>query len=148
MHPSRSETWENSRYIASSTENISSPHQATSRAEDCKSAKDFTGQLSRLFGQPGEKHFDYFVFYIVDYSLPRSGTRHCALAQTIGNARGLDIISPLSAENHLQDLQFHRHQQHGAPGNARGLDNNFASDRGCDSTTTTSPSTVDTILRQ
>jgi hypothetical protein len=28
-------------------------------------------------------------------------------------------------------------KQHGNPNNARGLDNNFASDRGCDSTTTT-----------
>jgi hypothetical protein len=31
---------------------------------------------------------------------------------------------------------------------AWGLDNNFASDRGCNSTTTTSTSIVDTILRQ
>jgi hypothetical protein len=31
--------------------------------------------------------------------------------KTIGNARGLDINSPRSAENHTQDLRFHRHQQ-------------------------------------
>jgi hypothetical protein len=54
--------------------------------------------------------------------------------QTIGNARGLDINSPLSAKNNLQDLRFHRHQQRDDPNSVRGLDNNFASDRGCDST--------------
>jgi hypothetical protein len=90
----------------------------------------------------GEKYFDYFVFNIVDYgvncSLLRSGAhRRRALAQTIGDARGLDINSPRSAENHLQDLQFHRHQQRDDPNSARGLDNNFASDRGYDSMTIT-----------
>jgi hypothetical protein len=48
------------------------------------------------------KYFNYFVFNIVDYGvncdLLRSGTRHRALAQNIGNARGLDINSPLSVE--------------------------------------------------
>jgi hypothetical protein len=49
-----------------------------------------------------KKYFDYFVFNIVDYirvdsGLPRSGARRRALAQTIGNARGLDINSPQSA---------------------------------------------------
>jgi hypothetical protein len=83
------------------------------------------------------KYFDYFVFNIVNCGLPRSGARRRALAQTIGNARGLDINSPRSAENHLQGLQFHRHQQHNDPNSARGLDNNSASDRGCGSTTTT-----------
>jgi hypothetical protein len=29
-----------------------------------------------------------------------------ALAQTIGNARGLDINSPLGAENHLKTYDF------------------------------------------
>jgi hypothetical protein len=83
-----------------------------------------------------EKYFDYFiVFNSVNCALPRSGARHCALAQTIGNARGLDINSPLSAEAHTQDIRFCRHQQRDDPNSARGLDNNFASDR--DSTTTT-----------
>jgi hypothetical protein len=78
------------------------------------------------------------VDYIrVDCGSPRSGAHRCALAQTIDNARGLDINLPLSAENHPQDLRFHQHQQHGNPNSARGLDNNSASDRGCDSTTTT-----------
>jgi hypothetical protein len=36
----------------------------------------------------------YFVFNIVDYGLLRSGARRRALAQTICNARGLDINSP------------------------------------------------------
>jgi hypothetical protein len=95
-----------------------------------------------LLGQFGEKYFDYFVFNIVDYicvncGSPRSGARQRALAQTIGNARGLDINSPRSAENHPQDLRFHQHQQRDDPNNARGLDNIFASDRECDSTTTT-----------
>jgi hypothetical protein len=38
--------------------------------------------------------------------LSRSGARRRALAQTIGNARGLDINSPLSAENHLKTCDF------------------------------------------
>jgi hypothetical protein len=80
--------------------------------------------------------------------LLRSGARRHALTQTIGNARGLDINSPLSAKAHTQDLRFRRHQQRDDPNNARGLDNNFVSDRGCNSTTTTSTSIVDTILRQ
>jgi hypothetical protein len=57
-----------------------------------------------LLRQFRDKYFDYFVFNIFDYSvncgLPRSGARRRALAQTIGNARGLDINSPLSAEAH------------------------------------------------
>jgi hypothetical protein len=93
--------------------------------------------------QSGEKYFDYFVFNIIDCSvncgLLRSGARRRALAQTIGNARGLDINSFQSAEAHTQDLRFHRHQQRDDPNSARGLDNNFASDRDCDSTTTTRP---------
>jgi hypothetical protein len=60
-----------------------------------------------------------------------------ALAQTIGNAWGLDINSPRSAKIHPQDLQFCRHQQRDDPNSPRGLDNNFASERDCDSTTTT-----------
>jgi hypothetical protein len=94
-------------------------------------------RVAGALGQPGEKYFDYFVFNIVNCGLLRSRARHRALTQTIGNARGLDINSSLSAENHLQDLRFHRHQQRDDPNNARGLDNNFASDRGYDSTTTT-----------
>jgi hypothetical protein len=86
-----------------------------------------------------EKYFDYFVFNIIDYisvncGLVRSGARRRALAQTIGNARGLDINSPLSAETHAQDLRLRRHQQRDNPNSAQGLDNNFASNR--DSTTT------------
>jgi hypothetical protein len=65
------------------------------------------------------------------------GARRRALAQTIGNARGLDINSARSAENHPQDLRFRRHQQRGDPNSAQGLDNNFTSDRDCDFTTTT-----------
>jgi hypothetical protein len=38
--------------------------------------------------------------------LPRSGARHHTLAQTIGNARRLDINSPRSAENHLKTCDF------------------------------------------
>jgi hypothetical protein len=92
--------------------------------------------------QPGEKYFDYFIFNIVDYirvdcDLLCSGARRRALTQTIGNARGLDINSPLSAETHAQDLRFRRHQQRDNPNNARGLDDNFASDRDCGSTITT-----------
>jgi hypothetical protein len=87
--------------------------------------------------QREKKYFNYFVFNIVDCGLLRSGARHYALAQTIGNARGLDINSPRSAEAHTQDLRFRRHQQRDDPNNGRGLDNNFASDRDCDSTTIT-----------
>jgi hypothetical protein len=67
-------------------------------------------RVAGAFGQPGEKYFDYFVFNIVDCGvncgLSRSGARHRALAQTIGNARGLDINSPRSAENHLKICDF------------------------------------------
>jgi hypothetical protein len=84
-----------------------------------------------------KKYFDYFIFNIVNFGLPCSGARRRALAQTISNACGLDINSSLSAEIHAQDLRLHRHQQRGDPNSARGLDNNFASDRDCDSTITT-----------
>jgi hypothetical protein len=57
--------------------------------------------------------------------------------KTIGNARGFDINSPRSAEAHAQDLRLHRHQQRDDPNSARGLDNNFAFDRDCDSSITT-----------
>jgi hypothetical protein len=84
------------------------------------------------------KYFDYFVFNIVDYGincgLLRSGACCWALIQTISNARGLDINSPLSTETHAQDLWLHRHQQRDDPNNARVFDNNFASNCGCDST--------------
>jgi hypothetical protein len=54
-------------------------------------------ELSELLGQLSEKYFDYFVFNIIDYSvncgLLRLGARRRELAQTIGNARGLDINS-------------------------------------------------------
>jgi hypothetical protein len=49
-------------------------------------------ELSRLRGQPREKYFDYFVFDSVNCGLPRSEDRHRALAQTIGNARGLVVV--------------------------------------------------------
>jgi hypothetical protein len=99
--------------------------------------------VPKLLGQPEENIFDYFIFNIVDFGvivncgLPRSGARRCALAQTIGNARGLNINSPLSAKTHAQDPRLHRHKQRDDPNSARGLDNNFAFDRDCDSTTTT-----------
>jgi hypothetical protein len=55
---------------------------------------------STLFGQSREKYCDYFVFNIVNCNLQRSRARRRALAQTIGNVRGLDINSSQSAENH------------------------------------------------
>jgi hypothetical protein len=59
-----------------------------------------------------KKYFGYFAFkrrrLQRHCGLPRSGAR-CALAQTIGNARGLDINSPLSTKTHAQDLRFRRH---------------------------------------
>jgi hypothetical protein len=95
-------------------------------------------RVTRTARTTQRKYFDYFTFNTVDYSvncgLIRSGARHRALTQTIGNARGLDINSPRSAENYHQDLRFRRHQQHDDPNSVRGLDNNFASDRDCDST--------------
>jgi hypothetical protein len=82
---------------------------------------ELPGCLDNL-GQLEEKYFDYFVFNIVDcsvnYGLPRLGARRRAHAQNIGNARGLDIYSPRSTENHPRDLRFRRHQQHGDPNNA------------------------------
>jgi hypothetical protein len=76
--------------------------------------------IAILLGQIGENYFDYFIFNIVNYGFPRSGARHRALTQTIGNARGLDINSPRSAENHPQDLRFRRHQQRDDPNSIRG----------------------------
>jgi hypothetical protein len=59
-----------------------------------------------VLGQPGEQYFDYIVFNFVNCGLLRSRTRRRALAQAIGNARGLDINSPRSAENHLKTCDF------------------------------------------
>jgi hypothetical protein len=104
------------------------------KKEEAKILSSLHRRVGRLRRTTEENIFDYFVFNIVDfgvnYDLPRSGARRRVLAQTIGNARGLDINSPLSAETHAQDLRFHRHQQRDDPNNARGLDDNFASDRG------------------
>jgi hypothetical protein len=79
-----------------------------------KSAAVRTGDVSKLLGQPEENIFDYFVLNIVDYGvncgLPCSGARRHALVQIIGNARGLDINSPLSAKAHTQGLRFRRHR--------------------------------------
>jgi hypothetical protein len=62
-------------------------------------------ELPELSRTTRKKYFDYFIDYIrVNYSLPRLGARRRTLAQTIGNARGLDINSPLSAGAHTQDL--------------------------------------------
>jgi hypothetical protein len=102
-----------------------------------KGSESATSRVARLRRQLGEKYFHYFVFNIVDCGLSRLRARRHALAQTIGNARGLDINSLMIAEAHTQDLQFHRHQQRDDPNSARGLDNNFASDRGYNSMTTT-----------
>jgi hypothetical protein len=71
----------------------------------------YTDELQKLHGQLRKKYFNYSVFNIIDYigvncGLLRSGARDRALAQIIGNAWGLDINSPLSAENHPQDLRF------------------------------------------
>jgi hypothetical protein len=59
--------------------------------------KEINKLIKNTTGQLGEKYFDYFIFNIVNCGLQRSGARHHALARTIGNARGLDITSPLSA---------------------------------------------------
>jgi hypothetical protein len=117
-------------------------HQLHRTATCVDNSKKHISTIRRTVWTTQRKYFDYFVFNIVDYicvncALPRSGARHRALAQTIDNTRGLDINSPLSVEAHTQDLRLHRHQQHGDPNNARGLDNNFASDCGYNSTTTT-----------
>jgi hypothetical protein len=59
-----------------------------------------------LVEQLGEKYFDYIIDYSVNCGLPHSGARHRALAQTIGDAWGLDINSLQSAETHTEDLRF------------------------------------------
>jgi hypothetical protein len=83
-----------------------------------------------------KKYFDYFVDYIcVNYGLPRSGARRRTLAQTFGNARGLDINSPRSAENHLKTCDFIDIRNATIPTALGG-------------STTTSPPIVDMILRQ
>jgi hypothetical protein len=109
--------------------------------KDIKSISLHWKIITTACGQLGEKYFDYFVLNIIDYGvncgLLRSGAHRRALAQTIGNAWGLDINSPRSVENHPQDLRFCQHQQRDDPNSARGIDKNFASGRDCDSTTTT-----------
>jgi hypothetical protein len=95
-------------------------------------------ELPELPRTTQRKYFDYFDDYIrVNCGSSHSRARRRALAQTIGNTRGLDITSPLSAEVYTRDLRFYRHQQRDNPNSARGLDNNFVFDRGCDYTTTT-----------
>jgi hypothetical protein len=74
----------------------------------------FYRKITRTARTTRRKYFDYlvfnivddFVFKIVDSGLSRSGARRRALAQTMGNARGLDINSPRSAENHLKTCDF------------------------------------------
>jgi hypothetical protein len=44
--------------------------------------------------------------YLRQLRLTTLGARRHALAQTIGNARGLDINSPLSVKNHLKTCDF------------------------------------------
>jgi hypothetical protein len=92
-----------------------------------------------MYGQLEEEYFDYVVFKIVDCGvncgLSRSGARRRALAQTIGKARGLDINSPRSAENHLKTYDFVNISNSTIPTAPGG-------------STTTSPPIVDTILRQ
>jgi hypothetical protein len=74
-------------------------------------------------------------YICVNYGLPRSGACRRALAQTIGNARGLDINSPLSAENHLKTYDFVDISNATIPTTLGG-------------STTTSPPIVVVILRQ
>jgi hypothetical protein len=98
-------------------------------------------KIFRLFydGQFGKKYFDYFGFKIVDYGvncgLPRSGARCRALAQTIGNARGLDINSPRSTKIILKTYDFVDISNATIPTTLGG-------------STTTSPPIVIVILRQ
>jgi hypothetical protein len=99
----------------------------TSVDDNINSAANISGELRGLCGQLEEKYFDYFTFNIIDYicincGLLRSGARH-QLALECGK-------SP-------QNLRFRRHQERDDPNSARGLDDNFASDRRYDSTTTT-----------
>jgi hypothetical protein len=80
-----------------------------------KTATVYNRRVTRTTPTTRKKNIDYFVLNIIDYGvnsgLPCSGARRRALAQTIGNARGLDINSPLGAEAHTQDLRFCRHRQ-------------------------------------
>jgi hypothetical protein len=67
--------------------------------------------------------------------LIRSGAHRRALAQIIGNARGLDINSPRSAQNHLKTCNF--------------VDiSNATIPTALGGSTTTSPPIVVVILRQ
>jgi hypothetical protein len=90
-----------------------------------------------LLGQLGEKNISTTLSSRLLTTACHARGLIAALVQFIGNARGLNINSTRSAEDHPQDLRYRRHQQRDDPNNARGLDNNFASDRDCDSTTTT-----------
>jgi hypothetical protein len=88
-----------------------------------------------VLGQLEEQYFDYIVFDFVNCGSLRSGAHRRALAQTIDNARGLDINSPRSAENHLKTCDF--------------IDiNNATIPTALGGSTTTSPPIVIVILRQ
>jgi hypothetical protein len=90
--------------------------------------------LTILLGQLEEKYFDYF-FSFVGCALPRSGTHRRALAQPIGNARGLEINSLRCAKITLKTCDF--------------VDiSNTAITITLGGSTTTSPPIVIVILRQ
>jgi hypothetical protein len=123
--------------------------------EDCESAKDSTDKLSELHGQLEGKYFDYNgvspdcpnnpeekVFPLLHLQDRRlwfatlGGSPSRAHANYRQRSGARHQLAP-ECRKSSQDLRFHRRQQRDDPNSARGLDNNFASDRGCDSTTTT-----------
>jgi hypothetical protein len=87
-----------------------------------------------------KKYFDYFIFNIVDcacYARELVAAHSRKLSATL---RGSTSTRPGVRKIILKVYDFvdiSTHKQHDDPNNARGLDNNFASDRDCDSTTTT-----------
>jgi hypothetical protein len=121
------------------------------------------GKLQELFRQLKEKYFDYNGVMPDCSSTSEQITRrkifrllrlqhrrlHCQLRlNTLGGSpsRARANYRQRSGARHQlapecgkssQDLRFHRHQQRDDPNSTRGLDNNFASDRDCDSTTIT-----------
>jgi hypothetical protein len=93
-----------------------------------------------------EKYFDYFVFKIVDYIAPlRVSAVPCyARGLAVAHSRKLSATVGGSISTRpgvrkitLKTCDFIDIKQRDDLNSARGLDNNFASDRGCDSTRAT-----------
>jgi hypothetical protein len=104
--------------------------------------KDYIGESSGLLRQPREKYFDYIVDYITPlrastmpcHARGLTVVHSCKLSATLG---GSTSTRPEVRKITLKIYDFIDISNATIPRNARGFNDNFASDRDCDSTTTT-----------